>query len=97
MQVQGEQVFISYGAQSNDSLLQFYGFVEPGNPNDSYTVPDLREALLMAGCASVAASIESLPHGQKVSRSHLGLCSLQDKHISHSRLEAFNTALVLTF
>ncbi|KAL3142083.1 hypothetical protein ABBQ32_004708 [Trebouxia sp. C0010 RCD-2024] len=42
---QGEQVFITYGLQSNDKLLQYYGFVEPKNPADVYVVPDLLEAL----------------------------------------------------
>mmetsp|Transcript_32380 Transcript_32380/g.44363 ORF Transcript_32380/g.44363 Transcript_32380/m.44363 type:complete len:509 (+) Transcript_32380:174-1700(+) len=32
----GEQVFISYGKQSNDRLLQFYGFVDADNVFDSY-------------------------------------------------------------
>jgi hypothetical protein len=32
----GEQVFISYGPQSNSSLMQYYGFTEDGNPNDIY-------------------------------------------------------------
>lgn len=32
----GQQVFISYGAQSNGSLLQYYAFTEQGNPNDVY-------------------------------------------------------------
>ncbi len=32
----GEQVFISYGEQSNDSLLQYYGFVDDHNPSDDY-------------------------------------------------------------
>ncbi|EFN55457.1 hypothetical protein CHLNCDRAFT_52262 [Chlorella variabilis] len=32
----GQQVFISYGAQANGSLLQYYAFTEPGNPNDVY-------------------------------------------------------------
>jgi len=32
----GAQVFISYGKQSNDRLLQFYGFAEQQNPYDSY-------------------------------------------------------------
>mmetsp|Transcript_31311 Transcript_31311/g.52361 ORF Transcript_31311/g.52361 Transcript_31311/m.52361 type:complete len:678 (+) Transcript_31311:58-2091(+) len=32
----GQQVFISYGKQSNDRLLQYYGFVEENNPYDSY-------------------------------------------------------------
>jgi hypothetical protein len=31
-------VFISYGAQSNDSLLLLYGFVEPGNPHDTHAM-----------------------------------------------------------
>ncbi|KAG2482134.1 hypothetical protein HYH03_018920 [Edaphochlamys debaryana] len=37
---QGEQVFISYGAQSNDSLMQFYGFSEQDNPKDVYVLRD---------------------------------------------------------
>lgn len=45
MLFQGEQVFITYGLQSNDKLLQYYGFVEPKNPADVYVVPDLLEAL----------------------------------------------------
>lgn len=42
----GEQVFISYGAQNNDSLLQFYGFVEEDNPADTYTFGKGVEGLL---------------------------------------------------
>lgn len=34
---EGDQVFISYGAQSNDSFLQYYGFVEEKNPADTVT------------------------------------------------------------
>jgi len=38
----GEQVFVSYGQKSNDGFLQYYGFTEISNPNDTYTftVPD---------------------------------------------------------
>lgn len=32
----GDQVFISYGKQSNDRFLQYYGFVEADNPSDVY-------------------------------------------------------------
>ena len=39
----GTEVCISYGARSNDQLLQFYGFVEPDNPHDVYVMPPLRE------------------------------------------------------
>lgn len=38
-------MFITYGLQSNDKLLQYYGFVEPKNPADVYVVPNLLEAL----------------------------------------------------
>jgi hypothetical protein len=31
-----EQIFISYGKQSNDRLFQYYGFIEDSNPYDSY-------------------------------------------------------------
>ena len=34
----GDQVFISYGKQTNDRLLQFYGFVEEDNPNDIFVI-----------------------------------------------------------
>lgn len=37
----GEQVFISYGARTNDLLLQRYGFIEPDNPNDVYRITGL--------------------------------------------------------
>lgn len=32
--LQGEQVVINYGSQSNDQLLQVYGFVEQDNQDD---------------------------------------------------------------
>ena len=34
----GEQVYISYGPQGNDSLLQYYGFTEADNPHDTYAL-----------------------------------------------------------
>lgn len=49
-------MFISYGQQSNDSLLQYYGFVEPRNPHDTYVVPDLAAAV---GPALAAARLPS--------------------------------------
>ena len=32
----GNQVFVSFGKQSNDRLFQYYGFIEPDNPHDIY-------------------------------------------------------------
>ena len=37
---QGEQVVNTYGDQTNDSLLQFYGFIEPDNALDIYVLQD---------------------------------------------------------
>jgi hypothetical protein len=36
----GDEVAISYGAQSNDSFVQYYGFVEELNPADDYVFDD---------------------------------------------------------
>ena len=55
---QGEQVFISYGPQANDSLLQFYGFVEAGNPHDTYRVRDVA-ARARAVAASMGQDVRS--------------------------------------
>lgn len=38
----GQELYISYGARSNDQLLQYYGFVETDNPHDVYVMPALR-------------------------------------------------------
>jgi hypothetical protein len=48
----GQQVFISYGTQTNDSLLQMYGFVEADNPHDAYVMTSLLKWLeqLQAPC-----------------------------------------------
>eukprot|EP00200_Dunaliella_tertiolecta_P001304 CAMPEP_0202361426 /NCGR_PEP_ID=MMETSP1126-20121109/13995_1 /ASSEMBLY_ACC=CAM_ASM_000457 /TAXON_ID=3047 /ORGANISM="Dunaliella tertiolecta, Strain CCMP1320" /LENGTH=501 /DNA_ID=CAMNT_0048955379 /DNA_START=165 /DNA_END=1670 /DNA_ORIENTATION=- len=37
----GEQIFVSYGSQTNYSLLQYYGFVEADNPNDCYLMTNI--------------------------------------------------------
>lgn len=39
----GSELCISYGTRSNDQFLQYYGFVEPDNPNDVYIMPPLRD------------------------------------------------------
>ena len=42
----GGQLMISYGARSNDLLLQYYGFVQAGNPHEVFAYePD---ALVLA-------------------------------------------------
>lgn len=42
----GNQVFISYGKQSNDSFLQYYGFVEDNNPAETYVFsPKIENAM----------------------------------------------------
>ncbi|KAK9803994.1 hypothetical protein WJX72_011353 [[Myrmecia] bisecta] len=54
----GEQVFISYGEQGNDRLLQFYGFVERGNPHDAFVLRGLDQRLA-ADCGVPAAQLAS--------------------------------------
>ena len=38
--MQGQQVYITYGQQSNDILLQYFGFVEDGASADDFKVVD---------------------------------------------------------
>ncbi|KAL7523650.1 hypothetical protein ACHAWF_000611 [Thalassiosira exigua] len=40
---QGEEVFIRYGPQNNNHLLQYYGFVEEDNVHDMSILPPIRE------------------------------------------------------
>ena len=44
----GAELLISYGDRSNDQLLQYYGFVEAGNPHDSFLI-DQQSFLLALG------------------------------------------------
>ena len=65
--VQGEQVFISYGEdQTNDSLLQFYGFVEPDSPKDIYVLQDFTPRAVAAAQALKVpvARVPRLPDGE---------------------------------
>lgn len=42
----GDQIFISYGKVSNDSFLQYYGFVEKDNPVDTYVfLPEIEKTI----------------------------------------------------
>ena len=63
--LQGEQVLMSYGDQGNDSLLQFYGFVEPDCSCDGYVltsfIPRARKAAEAAGLATRYAAVERQP------------------------------------
>ena len=43
--MQGQQVFITYGQQSNDKLLQYYGFVEPKASADDFKVHNFLAAV----------------------------------------------------
>ena len=42
----GDEVKISYGERTNDVLLQYYGFVESGNPHEAYVLE--QEQLIVA-------------------------------------------------
>jgi hypothetical protein len=47
-------VFVSYGIQSNDSLMQYYGFSEPSNPADTYVMASLLKWLEQLAAPSQA-------------------------------------------
>lgn len=51
----GDQVFISYGAQSNDPFLQYYGFIEENNPAETYTFGSEVSKLLGVGNGKLVA------------------------------------------
>lgn len=53
--MQGAQVFIKYGQHTNDTLLLYYGFVEPGIQHDTYVVSDLAAAV---AAGEAAPSVE---------------------------------------
>lgn len=38
----GKELLISYGARSNDVLLQYYGFVQESNPHDTFAIEQER-------------------------------------------------------
>jgi hypothetical protein len=86
--VQGAQVFIKYGQHTNDTLLLYYGFVEPGIPHDIYVVSDLAAAAAAAAAAAgVAAPSVELPVMK--ARSH-------DQNLWHSDPESIIRS-VMTF
>ena len=66
--MQGEQAFISYGTHGNDSLLQYFGFVERDNPHDKYTVPDILQS------DPAVAKAYGLPEGQKAKWEQVCCC-----------------------
>lgn len=51
----GDHVSISYGAQSNDAFLQYYGFVEERNPADTYAFGKEVEDILGVQSGSLIA------------------------------------------
>ena len=76
---QGGQCLISYGPRTNDVLLQYYGFVQEGNPHDVYAMdqeelilrvnearplpPDALPALKAAGLVDAEAPVTLTPSG----------------------------------
>ncbi|KAI8464603.1 MAG: hypothetical protein J3K34DRAFT_526039 [Monoraphidium minutum] len=59
----GEEVFINYGAGGNDLLLTLYGFVEEGNPSDTYPLQGLPAKAAVGGrqlreAAAAAAALQ---------------------------------------
>lgn len=55
----GDQVFISYGQQANDSLMQYYGFCLPDNPLDFYVIENLQLQIKQELGLEVLPSVEN--------------------------------------
>jgi len=64
----GEEVMISYGALSNDELLQRFGFVETNNPHDVLRIPksEFENALdvMISGEPALKSGVTLLRNGQ---------------------------------
>ena len=60
----GKQVSRSYSQDSNDIMLQHYGFVELANPHDQYAAPALLQRIRRA---------EHVPHSRLQGARELGL------------------------
>jgi len=85
----GQQVFISYGKQSNDRLLQFYGFCDADNPFDVYDFGQgVLEVLLKYG-----DELPPIPSGQgperlKIIAAALRLTEVEDATVRGSKKSA---------
>ncbi|MEW5318713.1 MAG: hypothetical protein WDW38_009910 [Sanguina aurantia] len=53
-----QQLTINYGSQSNDRLLQVYGFVEPVNESDRYLMTDVLQLLQQGALRGVATQAQ---------------------------------------
>eukprot|EP00531_Pseudo-nitzschia_arenysensis_P001264 CAMPEP_0116148164 /NCGR_PEP_ID=MMETSP0329-20121206/18190_1 /TAXON_ID=697910 /ORGANISM="Pseudo-nitzschia arenysensis, Strain B593" /LENGTH=554 /DNA_ID=CAMNT_0003644237 /DNA_START=40 /DNA_END=1701 /DNA_ORIENTATION=+ len=78
------ELFISYGSRSNDQLLQYYGFVEPDNPNDTYVMPPLREwdiSALEEACGA------PFPAGRLQKLDRAGLLGISKADLTDEKIE----------
>ncbi|PRW57714.1 SET domain-containing [Chlorella sorokiniana] len=87
----GEQVFISYGAQSNGSLLQYYAFTEPNNPNDVYAFEAAIGGQKMQLTVNAKGSFTA--ECQAAARAALGGSSVQDDQLRTALLQAAEAEL----
>jgi hypothetical protein len=67
----GDHVFVSFGAKSNDDLLQYYGFVERDNSADCYVLADLHsymceDAQLRAAAHAVSSVLHRTEQGRSI-------------------------------
>jgi len=94
---QGQAVEISYGARSNDQLLQYYGFVEADNPHDVYLMPALRdwplEAMEQASGRTVEAGrLEKLARAGLLGSSIVSTDDEDDNHNVNSSSSSKNSS-----
>ena len=88
----GSEVLISYGARSNDQLLQYYGFVERNNPHDVYVMPPLRNWNIAA--LEQACGVESFAPGRLEKLNRAGLLGSSGGSMSSKDAVATTSAAV---
>lgn len=71
------QVFINYGPIPNNRLLRIYGFVIPGNPNDSYDL--VLAAVLRLARKEAEGLLAAAESGNGIGRDSLVRCAKCEK------------------
>lgn len=105
----GDQVFISYGKQTNDALMQYYGFCLSDNPLDVFVIEDLQSYVKQELGLEVLPSIENTDNFKDVAvtregfpgkslnslRSILRSCRTDNAEIPEDELENQLAALLI--
>lgn len=98
----GDQVYISYGAQGNDGLFQYYGFIEAENPYETYVLKDARLKFARdAATSTIAADLrfdgrgKLIPECKKEIRASMGGAAKGSADDRQTKEKDVNVAIAL--